>query len=108
MDQDNWQPLVRTTLEKKIKMTIENVLGIWQLPNPWIIQGRTMDIVWMEKGDEESGLEHIFEAHHREFPKRGISKDEMSMGGPEEAEAITDRALPSHNKDGTLKLFSSN
>ena len=51
-------------------MTIENVLGIWQLSQPWMIQGRTVENVWKEKDEDQ-------EERESEFIPRGISKDEI-------------------------------
>jgi hypothetical protein len=73
----DWQPLIQRTLEKNIKMTIEDVVGIWELPQPQDIKGHTVSIVWLEKGDWKTGFVHIWERHQSEFLKRGITKDEI-------------------------------
>jgi hypothetical protein len=53
-----WKPLVRKTLERNIKMTTEDILGIWELPQPWDVQGNMVDIAWLKTGNVKSGLKH--------------------------------------------------
>ena len=46
---DEYQPLVKMTLENGIKMTVQDVIGIWQLPNPWRTKRTAVRIVWLEE-----------------------------------------------------------
>lgn len=49
------------------KITPENVVDIRRLPN-----GRT---VWLEKGTDAAGLQHIYKRHEADFMSKGISRD---------------------------------
>jgi hypothetical protein len=39
-----------------IKMTVQDIIGIRELQNPWQTRGTAVSIVWLEKGDQKAGL----------------------------------------------------
>ncbi|MBC6471450.1 MAG: hypothetical protein GDA48_00225 [Hormoscilla sp. GM102CHS1] len=53
-----------------IKHSPENILGIAKLPDG--------NIVFLESGDSESGLQHILQEHSDDFADRGISPDQIA------------------------------
>ncbi|MBF4554934.1 DUF637 domain-containing protein [Pseudomonas sp. p50] len=52
------------------KITPGSVVDIRRLPD-----GRT---VWLEKGTDAAGLQHIYKRHEADFVKKGISRDDIS------------------------------
>ncbi len=58
-----------TSLPVGTKITPENVVDIRRLPD-----GRT---VWLEKGTDAAGLQHIFKRHEVDFFNKGISRDDI-------------------------------
>lgn len=51
------------------KITPGSVVDIRRLPD-----GRT---VWLEKGTDASGLQHIYKRHEADFVNKGISRDDI-------------------------------
>ncbi|WP_339434793.1 hypothetical protein [Pseudomonas orientalis] len=52
------------------KITPGNVVDIRRLPD-----GHT---VWLEKGSDAAGLQHIYKRHEVDFVNKGISRDDIS------------------------------
>ena len=73
----HWQPLVKMTLENRIKMTVQGVIGIWQLPNPWQTKRTAVSIVLVRRRRSKASLEHIMLEHERELSQRRIERDEV-------------------------------
>jgi hypothetical protein len=51
------------------------LVGIWELPDGKEIQGQT--ILWLEQGDQRSGLIHIVHRHGAEFLQHNIQEEEL-------------------------------
>ena len=71
------QPLAQTLLENGVKMTVEEIVGIWKLENPWQTTGPAVSIIWLEEGDKKAGLEHIMRKHTVELGKRNIGREQV-------------------------------
>ena len=57
--------LMRELAESGEKYTVDDVISILKTPD-----GKLM---WLEKGNNSSGLEHIISRHSKEFAERGIT-----------------------------------
>ncbi|MBO1351148.1 MAG: hypothetical protein EBE86_029015 [Hormoscilla sp. GUM202] len=62
--------LIAELRQAGIKHSPENILGIAKLPDG--------NIVFLESGDSESGLQHILQEHSDDFADRGISPDQIA------------------------------
>ena len=58
-----------SALPEGTKITPGNVVDIRRLPD-----GRT---VWLEKGTDAAGLQHIYKRHEVDFVNKGISRDDI-------------------------------
>lgn len=61
--------LIRELVESGKKVSPENVVAI--------IRKEGSGIVWLETGDQKSGLEHIIKRHAKDFEARGIKKEDI-------------------------------
>lgn len=43
----------------------------------FIVKDKKGRIVWLEKGNTKAGLQHILDAHEKDFSNKGISKNEI-------------------------------
>jgi hypothetical protein len=71
------QPLAQTMLENGVRMTVEKIVGIWKLENPWQTTGPAVSIVWLEEGHKTAGLDHIMRNHTVELGKRNIGREQV-------------------------------
>lgn len=58
---------------------VDPVLPVGGNPSQTIFKARGPDgqLVWLEKGSEKSGLQHIIKEHANQFAGKGISGDEI-------------------------------
>lgn len=75
---DEAKRLVRQMMEKSVRMTIPDVLAIWNIgqERSKSIPGLNSHIVWMEKGNDKAGYQHMLK-HADEFKKLGINETEL-------------------------------
>ena len=78
----------------------------------FVTKDKTGQVVWLEKGNESSGLQHIVSRHANDFQsKHGISKSKISnhlndvfTSGKVEYSRITQK----NGRDGYERLYSHN
>lgn len=90
---DESKELIRTMLKKPVKMTVPEVMSIWEIAadRRQIFPGLQSKILWVEggsagkaPGERKGGYKHILD-HAPEFERLGIHKEELV----EVAEAVT-------------------
>lgn len=79
-----------------VKISEENVLRAWEVPPngtsefpPAATSGTRPQQMWIEKGNERSGLQHIQKRHQQDYVNKGIPIDQQPKKIPELAEAST-------------------
>ncbi len=64
------QELIDELIASGVKVTPANII--------FILKGPDGKIVFLETGDEDSGLAHIYGEHKADFANKGVSKDEIA------------------------------
>jgi hypothetical protein len=89
-----WEQLVVETIQHGVKLTVENVVGIWRIADG-TIPGVERSILWVEDNLPSAGYRHMLE-HAREFEQLGIRHDKLA----ELAEAATTIGHPGGEQKG--------
>ncbi|KAF8878271.1 hypothetical protein CPB84DRAFT_1852405 [Gymnopilus junonius] len=69
------QALIKEAQANGVKITAANVLNIWR--TTLTIQGITAKIFFLEKGNANAGMQHIWQRHSAEFTAKGITEAEI-------------------------------
>ncbi|KAA8910104.1 hypothetical protein FN846DRAFT_775552 [Sphaerosporella brunnea] len=85
-------------------MTSEKVLRIWQLADVTRIPGLTKSIIWVEKGNNTAGLEHILR-HAPDFEKEGVVGGDKLMELAEAATKVGRQGEKGQGKGGGRPIF---
>jgi hypothetical protein len=63
---EQWKDLVREVLEKKIKMSIPAIVGIWRMPAGRKVPGIETNVIWLENCENiKVGVKHVIDQYVR-------------------------------------------